>query len=102
MSSALKLVVGLGNPGAEYAETRHNAGFWFCERLADDLKTSFVKETRYHGWVAHTRDAGIWLLIVWLPILLIVGLIALVAFVVLRRIRRTALAATVVPPAAEA
>ena len=62
MSSALKLVVGLGNPGAEYAETRHNAGFWFCERLADDLKTSFVKETRYHGWVAHTRDAGIWLL----------------------------------------
>jgi hypothetical protein len=46
--------------------------------------------------------AGIWLLIVWLPILLIVGLIALVAFVVLRRIRRTALAATVVPPAAEA
>jgi PTH1 family peptidyl-tRNA hydrolase len=59
---ALKLVVGLGNPGAEYTETRHNAGFWFCERLADELKTSFGKETRYHGWVANARDAGIWLL----------------------------------------
>jgi peptidyl-tRNA hydrolase, PTH1 family len=62
LSSSLKLVVGLGNPGAEYAETRHNAGFWFCERLADDLKTSFGKEARYHGWVANARDAGIWLL----------------------------------------
>ena len=59
---ALKLVIGLGNPGAEYAETRHNAGFWFCERLADELKTSFSKEARYHGWVANARDAGVWLL----------------------------------------
>ncbi|MBI5785780.1 MAG: aminoacyl-tRNA hydrolase [Rhodocyclales bacterium] len=59
---AIKLVIGLGNPGAEYAETRHNAGFWFCERLADELKVSFGKEARYHGWVASARDAGIWLL----------------------------------------
>ena len=59
---ALKLVVGLGNPGAEYAETRHNAGFWFCERLADELKVSFGRESRYHGWVANAREAGVWLL----------------------------------------
>ncbi len=59
---ALRLVVGLGNPGAEYTETRHNAGFWFCERLAADLGTSFAKESRYHGWVAHAREAGVWLL----------------------------------------
>ena len=62
MSSALKLVVGLGNPGADYAETRHNAGFWFCERLAAELGVSFAKESRYQGWVANARDAGIWLL----------------------------------------
>lgn len=59
---ALRLIIGLGNPGAEYAETRHNAGFWFCERLANDLKVSFGKESRYHGWVANAREAGIWLL----------------------------------------
>jgi PTH1 family peptidyl-tRNA hydrolase len=59
---ALRLIVGLGNPGAGYAETRHNAGFWFCERLANDLKVSFGKESRYHGWVANAREAGIWLL----------------------------------------
>ncbi len=59
---ALRLVIGLGNPGAEYAETRHNAGFWFCERLANDIKVSFGKESRYHGWVANAREAGLWLL----------------------------------------
>lgn len=59
---ALRLVIGLGNPGAEYAETRHNAGFWFCERLAADLGANFAKESRYHGWVANAREAGVWLL----------------------------------------
>ena len=59
---ALRLIVGLGNPGAEYAETRHNAGFWFCERLAGDLKTTFARESRYQGWLANARDAGVWLL----------------------------------------
>ena len=46
--------------------------------------------------------AGIWLLIVWLPILLIIGLLALVALIVVRRIRRAALPPTATPPAAEA
>ena len=46
--------------------------------------------------------AGIWLLIVWVPILLVGGLIALLAFVVLRRIRRTTATPAALPPAAEA
>ncbi len=64
MQSALRLIVGLGNPGAEYSETRHNAGFWFCERLARELGTSFSRESRFHGLVAKGRlaNADIWLL----------------------------------------
>ncbi|WP_332670086.1 aminoacyl-tRNA hydrolase [Aromatoleum sp.] len=63
MSSATpRLVVGLGNPGAEYTGTRHNAGFWFCEQLADKLGAHFSHESRFHGFVANARDAGIWLL----------------------------------------
>jgi PTH1 family peptidyl-tRNA hydrolase len=59
---APKLVVGLGNPGSEYAETRHNAGFWFCERLARELGTSFSKEASFHGLAANARNDGVWLL----------------------------------------
>ena len=58
----IRLIVGLGNPGTEYTETRHNAGFWFCERLARDLGTSFSSESRFHGWAANARSAGVWLL----------------------------------------
>ena len=57
-----RLIVGLGNPGAEYSETRHNAGFWFCERLADTLGVRFSHESRFHGLVANAREAGAWLL----------------------------------------
>ncbi len=64
MQATLRLVVGLGNPGPEYAETRHNAGFWFCERLARELGVSFARESRYHGLTAKARLAGadLWLL----------------------------------------
>ncbi len=61
-SRPLRLIVGLGNPGGEYAETRHNAGFWFCERLADELGLRFSHESRFHGLVANAREAGAWLL----------------------------------------
>ena len=60
--AAPRLVVGLGNPGAQYSETRHNAGFWFCERLAGKLGAHFSFESRFHGLVANARDAGVWLM----------------------------------------
>lgn len=57
-----RLVVGLGNPGAEYAETRHNAGFWFCERLAKRLGVRLTREGRFHGLVGHLLRPDVWLL----------------------------------------
>ncbi|HNQ04896.1 MAG TPA: aminoacyl-tRNA hydrolase [Thiobacillaceae bacterium] len=62
MHVPIRLVVGLGNPGAEYAETRHNAGFWFCERLAAALEVSLAHESRFHARVARVPGTGIWLL----------------------------------------
>ena len=59
-----RLVIGLGNPGPEYVQTRHNAGFWFCERLCDQLKIRLQRESRFDGLVAQSREAGV---IVLLP-----------------------------------
>ncbi len=62
-NTAPKLVVGLGNPGPEYVETRHNAGFWFCELLARELGVTLSNESRFHGLVGHSRAAGVWILL---------------------------------------
>lgn len=48
---SIKLIVGLGNPGAQYEQTRHNAGFWFVERLADEFNISLSHEKKFHGLV---------------------------------------------------
>jgi len=45
----LRLIVGIGNPGADYANTRHNAGVWFVERLADKFGASFKPEKKFFG-----------------------------------------------------
>ena len=60
----IKLFVGLGNPGSEYEATRHNAGFWWIDALARDLKLHLTPERAYHALVARTQIAGqpVWLL----------------------------------------
>jgi PTH1 family peptidyl-tRNA hydrolase len=63
MQAALRLIVGLGNPGAEYSETRHNAGFWFCERLARELGVTLSRESRFHGLAGNARADNLWLLL---------------------------------------
>lgn len=60
----IKLFVGLGNPGPEYEATRHNAGFWWVDALARDLKVSLNAERSYHGLAARANVHGqpVWLL----------------------------------------
>ncbi len=60
----IKLFVGLGNPGTEYEGTRHNAGFWWVDALARELKLHLVPERGYHGLVARGSVHGqsVWLL----------------------------------------
>jgi len=57
---APRLVVGLGNPGAEYEDNRHNLGFWFVDRLACDLKVSLAPQGKFFGHVGRLDD--LWLL----------------------------------------
>ncbi|WP_019571495.1 aminoacyl-tRNA hydrolase [Thioalkalivibrio sp. ALMg3] len=60
----IRLVVGLGNPGPRYAETRHNAGFWFVDTLARRHGTEFRPESRFDGEAARLAlpDGDCWLL----------------------------------------
>jgi PTH1 family peptidyl-tRNA hydrolase len=62
--SGLRLIVGLGNPGAEHARTRHNAGFWFLDALAAQAGARFGLESKLHGETARIEIGGhtVWLL----------------------------------------
>ena len=55
---AIKLIVGLGNPGKDYQAHRHNVGFWFCDTLAHSYMAVFKKEAKFFGDVAQVNIAG--------------------------------------------
>ena len=54
----IQLIVGLGNPGREYEATRHNAGFWWVENLAEEQRVPWKSESRFHGRVGRLSGGG--------------------------------------------
>ena len=56
--SEIKLIVGLGNPGKEYAATRHNAGFWWVDELTRIHSANFKADSKFHGLVARANMHG--------------------------------------------
>lgn len=65
MDSPIQLLVGLGNPGAQYADTRHNVGAWFIEQLAEQHSIHLHFENKFHGLVGQIslQNSIFWLLI---------------------------------------
>jgi PTH1 family peptidyl-tRNA hydrolase len=58
MAANFKLLVGLGNPTAQYEKTRHNAGFWFLDEVAAQHRLPFRSEQRFHGLTARLELNG--------------------------------------------
>ena len=63
MPGAIRLVVGLGNPGKDYERTRHNAGFWLVERFAAQSGVVLRKDGKYQALVGRMGAAGAWLVL---------------------------------------
>lgn len=62
--SDIRLICGLGNPGAEYERTRHNAGYWWVDAIAERARADWKKESKFAGWTARVTEGGkeFWLL----------------------------------------
>jgi PTH1 family peptidyl-tRNA hydrolase len=54
----IRLIVGLGNPGKEYERTRHNAGYWWVDAVAEARHAAWKRETRFSGYTAKVSEGG--------------------------------------------
>lgn len=55
---SIKLIVGLGNPGQQYCENRHNAGFWFVDELAARYGGEWISDAQFRGKLTTLRIGG--------------------------------------------
>ncbi|MEN7342987.1 MAG: aminoacyl-tRNA hydrolase [Pseudomonadota bacterium] len=64
MADEIRVIAGLGNPGSEYEMTRHNAGFWFVDRIAEKYEEPLKYQRRFDAEIAKIRLGGetIWLI----------------------------------------
>lgn len=60
----IRLIAGLGNPGREYERTRHNAGYWWVDAIAERKRAAWRKESKFAGSTARIEEGGhdFWLL----------------------------------------
>jgi len=58
VSTTIKLLVGLANPGPEYAQTRHNAGQWYLEQLVSQKNIQLKPETKFYGLTGRIQFDG--------------------------------------------
>lgn len=54
----LRLVVGLGNPGEKYERTRHNAGYWWVDAIAERKRAAWKREAKFSGWTTRVEEGG--------------------------------------------
>jgi PTH1 family peptidyl-tRNA hydrolase len=54
----IRLIVGLGNPGTKYHDTRHNAGFRWVDAIAERKKARWSRDTKFSGWTAKVEEGG--------------------------------------------
>ena len=59
MPTRLKLIAGLGNPGPDYSATRHNVGFWFVDRVAEQYQSQFTPDKKFFGELTRLSAPGI-------------------------------------------
>ena len=54
----IRLIVGLGNPGLKYQQTRHNAGFRWVDAIAAARKARWTKDAKFSGWTSSVEEGG--------------------------------------------